>query len=575
MSVMLMLWPLREAIGTQDVETGHWSWHEATPSRDLVWTKCYGDKFECARLDVPMDWQNPSETERVVLGVIKLPAKTKGYSVPPLFINPGGPGGSGIKSLQTMGSEIQTVAGDYHDVISWDPRGIGVSTPRVDCWGTSQKRQMWSLQQTPVADERPGLIYDAYSRAMAYSGACESSMNETGILNHLSTTSSARDLLALVEKTGHEKLRYWGFSYGTVLAGVFASMYPDRIDRMISDGNVDLEGWFTLDHAGFLHDTDSILNVFDEACHNAGPSKCALWAASANAIRDRRANVLESLKERPVVVPAHSTESGPGLPLVITYSDVQRYVRVAIYKPLVHAEDIALVFAGLENGNGLPFFESRKAMEGDNSPLSELFCSVDDTPAMEPLETGFEVDAFPAIMCSDIGDSYKSVAQAAQYLEKLREASRWTGAASLMFRLPCAGRTVQSSWRHVPDLQTKQATSHPILFLNNLYDNVTPIYGARLNSAHFNGSVVLQQNSLGHCSFAGPSTCTAKHVQQYLEKGVLPEEGSECDQDYDLFQKPLEDEFMAQDELSSALWRLSQASRDGFPAAHWPDTRYM
>ncbi|KAI6783873.1 uncharacterized protein J7T54_001749 [Emericellopsis cladophorae] len=472
-----------------------------------------------------MDWQNPSETDRVILGVIKLSAKTKGYSVPPLFINPGGPGGSGIKSLQTMGSEVQTVAGDYH---------------------------------TPVADERPGLIYDAYSRAIAYSGACKSAMNETGILNHLSTASSARDLLDLVEKTGHKKLRYWGFSYGTVLAG-----------------NVDLEGWFTLDHAGFLHDADNILNVFDEACHNAGPFKCALWAASADAIRDRRASILESLKDHPVILPAHSTQSGPELPLVITYSDVQRYVRVAIYKPLVHAEDIALVFAGLENRDGLPFFESRKAIEGDNSPLSELFCSVDDTPAMEPLETGFEVDAFPAIMCSDIGDSYKSVAQAAQYLEKLREASRWTGAASLMLRLPCAGWTVRSSWRHVPDLQTKQATSHPILFLNNLYDNVTPIYGARLNSAHYNGSVVLQQNSLGHCSFAGPSTCTAKHVQQYLEKGVLPDEGSECDQDYDLFQKPLEDEFMAQDELSSALWRLSQASRDAIPAANWPGARYI
>lgn len=61
-------------------------------------------------------------------------------------------------------------------------------------------------------------------------------MNETGILNHLSTAYAARDMLQIVEKSGHEKLRYWGFSYGTILGGVFASMYPDKVERLVSDG---------------------------------------------------------------------------------------------------------------------------------------------------------------------------------------------------------------------------------------------------------------------------------------------------------------------------------------------------
>jgi pimeloyl-ACP methyl ester carboxylesterase len=106
----------------------------------------------------------------------------------------------------------------------------------VDCWGSFQKRQLWDVKTSPVVDERRGLEYEAYSRAIAFSGACETAMNETGIMEHLGTASTARDLLELVEMTGHSKLRYWGFSYGTILGGVFASMYPGKVERLVSDG---------------------------------------------------------------------------------------------------------------------------------------------------------------------------------------------------------------------------------------------------------------------------------------------------------------------------------------------------
>lgn len=61
-------------------------------------------------------------------------------------------------------------------------------------------------------------------------------MAHTGIMSHLSTASIARDMLEILDKTGHAKLRYWGFSYGTVLGGVFAGLYPDRVERLVSDG---------------------------------------------------------------------------------------------------------------------------------------------------------------------------------------------------------------------------------------------------------------------------------------------------------------------------------------------------
>lgn len=106
----------------------------------------------------------------------------------------------------------------------------------MECWGSSQRRKLWSLQETPVADEHPGLIYDAYARAAAYSGTCESAMEDIGLMQFLGSASIARDMLEILDKTGNEKLRYWGFSYGTILGGVFAGLYPERVERLVSDG---------------------------------------------------------------------------------------------------------------------------------------------------------------------------------------------------------------------------------------------------------------------------------------------------------------------------------------------------
>lgn len=44
---------------------------------------------------VPMDWQNPTQEERVILGVIKLPAK-KGLEGKPLFVN------YGVRTLKSL-----------------------------------------------------------------------------------------------------------------------------------------------------------------------------------------------------------------------------------------------------------------------------------------------------------------------------------------------------------------------------------------------------------------------------------------------------------------------------------------
>ena len=115
-----------------------------------------------------------------------------------------------------------------------------MSTPRVECWGSADKRAVWALQDPGVIDEREGLACDVFARSLAYSAVCEGALAGGGMLEHVSTAYHARDLLALLDQTGHRRLRYWGLSYGTALGGAFAGLWPDRVERMLSDGEPSL-----------------------------------------------------------------------------------------------------------------------------------------------------------------------------------------------------------------------------------------------------------------------------------------------------------------------------------------------
>ncbi|EHK96234.1 putative Tripeptidyl aminopeptidase [Glarea lozoyensis 74030] len=167
--------------------------------------------------DVPLDWVEPSDKLRASIAVIRLNATIRGDEYKgAVFINPGGPGGSGIWFIKHFSPYYQTVVGKNYDIISFDPRGVGFTAPHISCL-TPSSSLLWSLLTPPVLDAHAGILHDAYARAQAFSQACSPFQNSTSALAYVSTASTARDMYALVQATGNEKLNYWGFSYGTYL----------------------------------------------------------------------------------------------------------------------------------------------------------------------------------------------------------------------------------------------------------------------------------------------------------------------------------------------------------------------
>lgn len=115
-------------------------WDSITPSSDLSYTPCY-DKFglQCARLLVPLDWQNASNPHNVSIAIAKLPAKVPDDDPKfggTIFTNPGGPGGSGVTFILTAGRKLQNILSGRkeYEILSWDPRGVGLTSPNADCF---------------------------------------------------------------------------------------------------------------------------------------------------------------------------------------------------------------------------------------------------------------------------------------------------------------------------------------------------------------------------------------------------------------------------------------------------------
>lgn len=503
-----------------------WKWSEIPPSTTLQWRRCYEDQYECARLDLPMNWQDPGSAGRVVIAVVRLPAKNLADYKGPVFFNPGGPGGSGIWALQDHGDLIQEIIGDNHDIITFDPRGIGASVPRVECWGTPRQRRAWEAQDTSIADSHEGMLYDLFARSAAFSQACERNANDTGILSHLSTASHARDMLEILDQLGEDKLKFWGFSYGTILGGTFAAMYPDRVGRLVSDGNVDYREWHLGTHINFLHDTDKVMDGFYSMCQQAGPTKCAVYEDTADKIRDRLETLLDELRTRPAIA-LLETDGYGSFPELITYSKVRKAISAALYRPIQKFGPLADALAALEKEDGVAY---QRIMNPETRTLPDT-CNQNPVPPTTPLDALFEGtdDATPAIMCSDAEPLTETAVEFEKYANALQEISKAAGAVNVLFRISCAGRTIRPKWRFSGPFTGN--TSFPILFIANIADNVTPLISARNNSKGFNNSVVLIQNSLGHTSLAAPSTCTALHIRSYFQDGVLPPPGTACEPD--------------------------------------------
>ena len=195
------------------------------------WRDCQ-QVFLCARVRVPLDYADP-KGQTITLSVIKRPADDTDQRVGSLLVNPGGPGASGVRYVEGARSAFGRPLLERFDIVGFDPRGVGASTP-VDCVPDAQ------LDTLIASDPDPDTTAEVKTSLRLLRRFGEGCRRRSGdLLAHVSTVEVARDMDILRALAGDRRLNYLGASYGTYLGAVYAELFPRRVGRMVLDGAVD------------------------------------------------------------------------------------------------------------------------------------------------------------------------------------------------------------------------------------------------------------------------------------------------------------------------------------------------
>ncbi|MGV9938511.1 alpha/beta hydrolase [Streptomyces sp. NPDC003401] len=201
------------------------------PVPSLTWTDCQGG-FECANADVPLDYQDP-HGRTVTLAVIRKPAADPANRKGTLFLQPGGPGNSGVDFVRNNHADLPAALRDSFDVFGYDVRGVGRSSP-LTCFDDARyTRAVTEAKGVPG----PDAYGPALRQAAEFDQACVDNAGE--LLPHIGTAYVARDIDLLREALGEERLTYYGRSFGSYIGTVYAALFPKRVRALALDGAYD------------------------------------------------------------------------------------------------------------------------------------------------------------------------------------------------------------------------------------------------------------------------------------------------------------------------------------------------
>jgi pimeloyl-ACP methyl ester carboxylesterase len=444
--------------------------------------------LECSRLEVPLDPSQP-DGESIELALARSTATgTASQRLGSLLLNPGGPGGSGIEFLSSAAAAFPDELLQAFDLVSFDPRGVGASTP-VRCLDDRGKDAQLEGDLSPDDDEE---LRRAIDEVAEFLQGCE--RRSGGLIRHMSTADVAADLDRIREAVGDAQLTYLGFSYGTSIGATYATLFPEKVRAMVLDGAVSPDASVRERLLAQGRGFERTLERFRTACDR--DRKCPLGPDSAAEIARTRAE----LAEDPVVVDDPTGRRTMGTDLF----DIA--LATALYDTTLWGT-AANAIAEIRNGGSAVLFSlvdrqiGRKA-DGtyDNSSDAQAMVNCADSPERLTEE---EAVATARELGSELGI--------------FGDALAWGSLACLDWPRPVSP---------LPPVSAEGAP--PILVIGTLGDPATPYEWSEEMAAALGPGVLITYEGDGHTAFLRAGPCIDDAVVDYLVHLRTPQPGTRC-----------------------------------------------
>lgn len=526
---------------------------DRVPTPTPRWFDCspaFGEGNECTTVNLPLDYDEPRGATTAV-AVLRHPATDQANKIGSLFLNPGGPGGSGVEiaafAAQFLGPEVL----ERFDIIGVDPRGTNYSD-NVRCWQDmgEQAADLAGMDVPfPVTDEEER----AYVTASENLGRACSTTGKP-LSGSMSTAEVARDMDVIRRMVGDDKLTYLGFSYGSILGNYYANMFPNRVRALVIDGVVDPADWVgtraNRDIPTFtrIHSAEGASKALDEIlarCEEAGPEFCNF--ASYGDPQDLYAQMKASLLEEPLEIVYPET----GEVLTITYALLISVLLSDMYAPIagdIVDLDLSFVWESMQ-APAEPGTEAAAKQEAARAALAEKFLAEQErqkaaeaTTAERGAAFGLEfpyfngIEAFHSIQCTDGRNPWYARSwpghadRADQRAPDFGRAWTWNSSG-------CANQTWTVRDEDAYTGPFTKVTSHPVLVVGNYWDPATNYDNAVTVDRTLPSSRLLSSDSWGHTAY-GTSACATDAIDAYLLEGTLPAEGTLCVGDNQPFTTP-------------------------------------
>jgi pimeloyl-ACP methyl ester carboxylesterase len=534
--------PAAEAAGPTPTSKVEKRRSKAVKTPKLTWYSCYG-YARCTTVRVPLDYDKP-KGKKVELALLKVPAKNQKKKIGTLFVNPGGPGGSGTEIAYYSPDFLSAAVTDRFDVVGFDPRGVAFSR-NLKCFSSPRKGSPVSDKINSVAfpygaaQEKAFInTYNKHAKACATTGK--------PLSGAMSTAEVARDMDLLRRAVGDKKLTYLGFSYGSYLGEVYANLYPDRVRALVIDGVLDPVKWAGTKKTqntpigarlGSAEGAAKALNRALVLCDQAGETRCTFAAGNPVANFEK---IAQRLRKAPLV----EIDEETGDRYVTTYADFVGITLSMLYSQYYAPEMVTDFASYLAELTGVSAATTSRAQTV--RAMIKLTKSVEEQQR-RPLpgkRLGFpydnSVDAFQTIACTDSRNT-KNLASFGRLANAADKRAPYFGRFWLWNLAGCSSPKWKAKDEDAYRGTFAKKTSTPVLIVGNYWDPATSYAGAVSTSKRLPNSRLLSSSSWGHTAY-GTSDCINGAIDTYLLTKKVPAKGKVCAGEYTPFEELLETE---------------------------------